>query len=144
MNRVNSLGVDAEDPYPSLSGFHDHEPKLEFDDAELLERKPEPEVDLDDEQVIQRIPGQLKVGGSQLNSPMSDGTIEKDFSLAFNRDVEITAGQLGSPCHPGGHPGGEAGGLRRHRGARDRPQGVLQVSGVGHPWGPCCQVFKFL
>ena len=102
MNRVNSLGVDAEDPYPSLSGFHDHEPKLEFDDAELLERKPEPEVevDLDDEQVIQRIPGQLKVGGSQLNSPMSDGTIEEDFSLAFNRDVEITAGQLGSPVTP--------------------------------------------
>ena len=32
---------DSEDPYPSLSGYHDFEPQLEFDDAELLERKPE-------------------------------------------------------------------------------------------------------
>jgi len=101
MNRVNSLGIDAEDPYPSLSGLHDHEPKLEFDDAELLERKPEADFEevLDDEEVIERIPGQLKVGNSQLNSPMSDGTIEEDFSLAFNREVEI-AGTLGSPATP--------------------------------------------
>ena len=34
---------DGEDPYPSLSGYHDYEPQLEFDDAELLERKPEPD-----------------------------------------------------------------------------------------------------
>jgi hypothetical protein len=34
---------DSEDPYPSLSGFHDYEPQLEFDDAELLERKQEEE-----------------------------------------------------------------------------------------------------
>ena len=33
----------GDDPYPSLSGYHDYEPQLEFDDAELLERKPEPE-----------------------------------------------------------------------------------------------------
>lgn len=26
---------DAEDPYPSLSDFHDYEPNLEFDDTEL-------------------------------------------------------------------------------------------------------------
>ena len=36
---------DGEDPYPSLSGYHDYEPQLEFDDAELLERKPEPDVE---------------------------------------------------------------------------------------------------
>ena len=101
MNRGNTLSVDSEDPYPSLSGFHDHEPKLEFDDAELLEQKPEADFEdvLDDEEVIDRIPSQLKVGNSQLNSPMSDGTIEEDFSLAFNREVEI-AGQLGSPATP--------------------------------------------
>ena len=32
---------EGESPYPSLSGFHDFEPQLEFDDAELLERKQE-------------------------------------------------------------------------------------------------------
>jgi len=26
---------DGEDPYPSLSDFHDYEPQLEFDDTEL-------------------------------------------------------------------------------------------------------------
>ena len=34
---------EVEDPYPSLSDYHDYEPQLEFDDAELLERKPEEE-----------------------------------------------------------------------------------------------------
>ena len=28
-------GGDTEDPYPSLSDFHDYEPNLEFDDTEL-------------------------------------------------------------------------------------------------------------
>jgi Rho GTPase-activating protein 1 len=27
--------VDAEDPHPSLSDWHDYEPNLEFDDTEL-------------------------------------------------------------------------------------------------------------
>ena len=35
---------DGEDPYPSLSGYHDYEPQLEFDDSELLEQKPEEEL----------------------------------------------------------------------------------------------------
>ncbi len=37
---------ESEDPYPSLSDYHDYEPQLEFDDSELLEQKPE---DLGDE-----------------------------------------------------------------------------------------------
>ena len=28
-----------EDPYPSLSDFHDYEPNLEFDDSDLLQQK---------------------------------------------------------------------------------------------------------
>ena len=32
---------EPEDPYPSLSDYHDYEPGLEFDDSELLEQKPE-------------------------------------------------------------------------------------------------------
>lgn len=34
MLSVNSLG-DNEEPYPSLSDYHDYEPNLEFDDSEL-------------------------------------------------------------------------------------------------------------
>ena len=34
----------VEDPYPSLSDYHDYEPGLEFDDAELFEKKPEDDV----------------------------------------------------------------------------------------------------
>ena len=29
--------TEDEDPFPSLSGFHDFEPRLEFDDAEIIE-----------------------------------------------------------------------------------------------------------
>ena len=43
-----SAPYEGEDPFPSLSDFHDYEPQLEFDDAELLERKLEDE-DLDGE-----------------------------------------------------------------------------------------------
>lgn len=31
---------DTEEPYPSLSDFHDHEPNLEFDDTELQQPVP--------------------------------------------------------------------------------------------------------
>ncbi|KAL1516974.1 hypothetical protein ABEB36_000799 [Hypothenemus hampei] len=32
---VSSIGNDNEEPYPSLSDYHDYEPNLEFDDSEL-------------------------------------------------------------------------------------------------------------
>ena len=34
---------ETEDPYPSLSDYHDYEPGLEFDDSELLDQKPDDE-----------------------------------------------------------------------------------------------------
>jgi len=34
---------ETEDPYPSLSDYHDYEPGLEFDDSELLDQKPDTE-----------------------------------------------------------------------------------------------------
>lgn len=33
--RLTGIGNDCEDPYPSLSDYHDYEPNLEFDDTEL-------------------------------------------------------------------------------------------------------------
>jgi len=89
---------DAEDPYPSLSGYHDYEPQLEFDDAELLERKPEEEDDFDEEIPATAVAPVVGNGGG-IDSPMSDGTIDEDFSLQLAREVEI-AGQIGSPMTP--------------------------------------------
>ena len=38
-------GTDCEDPYPSLSDFHDYEPQLEFDDSDLQQKHPEHDDD---------------------------------------------------------------------------------------------------
>lgn len=40
---INPMITDTEDPAPSLSDWHDHEPNLEFDDSELLQA-PEPNL----------------------------------------------------------------------------------------------------
>jgi len=32
---LTGISNDCEDPYPSLSDYHDYEPNLEFDDTEL-------------------------------------------------------------------------------------------------------------
>lgn len=37
-----SAANDNEDPYPSLSDYHDYEPNLEFDDTELQAAAAEP------------------------------------------------------------------------------------------------------
>ena len=89
---------DSEDPYPSLSGYHDYEPQLEFDDAELLERKPEEEEDFEEDNMAGSQTN-LASRNTRLDSPMSDGTIEEDFSLQLQREVEVV-GQLGSPETP--------------------------------------------
>ncbi|XP_023343740.1 rho GTPase-activating protein 8 isoform X2 [Eurytemora carolleeae] len=84
---------ETEDPYPSLSDYHDYEPGLEFDDSELLDQKPDTEDFLEEEGVE---------GGEEreyLESPISDGTIEEDFEEALAREVEL-AGELGSPETP--------------------------------------------
>lgn len=83
---------EVEDPYPSLSDYHDYEPGLEFDDSELLEQKPEQLIDEEEE---------VAEDGDReyIESPMSDGTIEEDFEEALAREVQL-AGQLGSPDTP--------------------------------------------
>ena len=88
---------DGEDPYPSLSGYHDYEPQLEFDDAELLERKPEPEGEPGLEDV--ETAGHIARGREFLESPMSDGTIDEDFAEALAKEVDV-AGKIGSPTTP--------------------------------------------
>ncbi|XP_077302594.1 rho GTPase-activating protein 1-like [Arctopsyche grandis] len=62
--------VDPDDPYPSLSDNHDYEPNLEFDDSELLNT----------DNVV--IPTDIRepIGGIlDMESPVSDGTIEENF-----------------------------------------------------------------
>lgn len=45
---INPIITDGEDPAPSLSDWHDHEPNLEFDDTELSQA-PEPNLLLGDD-----------------------------------------------------------------------------------------------
>ncbi|CAG7718437.1 unnamed protein product [Allacma fusca] len=75
-NKKESIGLkltvpaghgDSEDPYPSLSDFHDYEPNLEFDDTEL-EQATSAGVDEEEIKVFE-----------YLESPVSDGTIEENF-----------------------------------------------------------------
>jgi len=98
-NSAALAAYDAESPYPSLSGFHDYEPQLEFDDAELLERKQEEqEEDYNDEEVASV--GCPDSGREYLESPMmTDGTIEEDFEEALAKEV-AAEGALGSPETP--------------------------------------------
>jgi len=88
---------EAEDPYPSLSDYHDYEPGLEFDDSELHEQKPE-ELQIEDILDEEGVEGGGE-GRDYIESPMSDGTIEEDFEEALAREVEL-AGELGSPETP--------------------------------------------
>jgi len=69
---VTGLQNETEDPYPSLSDYHDYEPNLEFDDTELqhataVDRALEDKVDI------------LCGNYNYLESPVSDGTIEENF-----------------------------------------------------------------
>lgn len=68
----NGVPNDSEDPYPSLSDYHDYEPNLEFDDTELQNAAIDPNLG-------EKIEG---LGGGTfdyLESPVSDGTIEENF-----------------------------------------------------------------
>jgi len=95
---VLQVPYDGESPYPSLSGFHDYEPQLEFDDAELLERKEEEEFE--DGYEDEEVPVVQEAGRDYLESPMmTDGTIEEDFETALAKEVAAVK-QLGSPDTP--------------------------------------------
>ncbi|XP_042865058.1 rho GTPase-activating protein 8-like isoform X1 [Penaeus japonicus] len=67
INTPASYG-DNEDPYPSLSDYHDYEPNLEFDDTELQSASP-----------VTDLQELLPAATDYLESPVSDGTIEENF-----------------------------------------------------------------
>ena len=86
--------ADCEDPYPSLSDFHDYEPNLEFDDSDLLQQK-HPEND--DELELPEVDRQ-HTPNTYIESPMSDGTIEEDFEQALAREM-VSDHRRGSGDH---------------------------------------------
>ena len=63
--------ADCEDPYPSLSDFHDYEPNLEFDDSDLLQQK-HPEND--DELELPEVDRQ-HTPNTYIESPMSGNAV---------------------------------------------------------------------
>ncbi|XP_014477588.1 PREDICTED: rho GTPase-activating protein 1 isoform X1 [Dinoponera quadriceps] len=72
---------DCEDPYPSLSDYHDYEPNLEFDDTEL-QTTSNNAVQLLEEKLDLASSG-AGTGIDYLESPVSDGTIEENFEEAL-------------------------------------------------------------
>lgn len=70
-----NAAIDHDEPYPSLSDYHDYEPNLEFDDTEL-----QTSVAIADAAKIEEEKTCDIVGGfDYLESPVSDGTIEENF-----------------------------------------------------------------
>lgn len=68
---LHGITGEEEEPYLSLSDYHDYEPNLEFDDSELLQSTPN---------LVALPPELLETHGADfLDSPVSDGTIEENF-----------------------------------------------------------------
>lgn len=79
---LTAIANDVEDPYPSLSDYHDHEPNLEFDDTEL-QTTSNNAVQLLEEK-LDLISSRAGTGTDYLlESPVSDGTIEENFEEAL-------------------------------------------------------------
>ncbi|XP_049812123.1 rho GTPase-activating protein 1-like isoform X1 [Schistocerca nitens] len=79
---VSAAHNDNEDPYPSLSDYHDYEPNLEFDDTELQHAT----VTSDLEEKVEA------TGLDYLESPVSDGTIEENFEEELVNAPVISTG----------------------------------------------------
>ncbi|XP_014218893.1 rho GTPase-activating protein 1 isoform X2 [Copidosoma floridanum] len=80
--KVLTVNNEGEDPYPSLSDFHDYEPNLEFDDTEL-QATSTTSVELLEEKLDLTV-GVIGSGiDGYLESPVSDGTIEENFEEAL-------------------------------------------------------------
>ncbi|EFN74694.1 Rho GTPase-activating protein 1 [Camponotus floridanus] len=79
---LTGMGTDCEDPYPSLSDYHDYEPNLEFDDTELQTTSNNATRLLEDK--LDLVNTTAGTGGiDYLESPVSDGTIEENFEEAL-------------------------------------------------------------
>lgn len=77
---LTAIANEVEDPYPSLSDYHDYEPNLEFDDTELQT------TSNNAVQLLEEKLDLISSAGTRINyleSPVSDGTIEENFEEAL-------------------------------------------------------------
>ena len=82
-------GGDCEDPYPSLSDYHDYEPNLEFDDSDLQQQHPE---DPDGKNLnFQQYVGPKTRTGLQKSS-------EKNWKSLQTTELQLLSGFLNRPC----------------------------------------------
>ncbi|KAI4497927.1 hypothetical protein M0802_007043 [Mischocyttarus mexicanus] len=79
---LTGMNNETEDPYPSLSDYHDYEPNLEFDDTEL-QTSSNNAVQLLEAKLDLINSGAVVTGIDYLESPVSDGTIEENFEEAL-------------------------------------------------------------
>ncbi|XP_012268555.1 rho GTPase-activating protein 1 isoform X1 [Athalia rosae] len=78
---LTAMNNEGEDPYPSLSDYHDYEPNLEFDDTELQATSDSAVELLEEKMDLSTSCG--GTGLDYLESPVSDGTIEENFEEAL-------------------------------------------------------------
>ncbi|XP_044014602.1 rho GTPase-activating protein 1 isoform X2 [Aphidius gifuensis] len=89
---LTGISNDSEDPYPSLSDYHDYEPNLEFDDTELQTTANNAQLLEEKLDLSSGVTGNVI---DYLESPVSDGTIEENFEEALvNAPVIETAEDL--------------------------------------------------
>ncbi|CAG9864609.1 unnamed protein product [Phyllotreta striolata] len=78
---ANNFSGDHDEPYPSLSDYHDYEPNLEFDDSELQQSP----------NALAHTVGMLQVESNNMNSPISDFTddnFEEELAEACEENLD--------------------------------------------------------
>ncbi|CAH1098727.1 unnamed protein product [Psylliodes chrysocephalus] len=78
---ANNFAGDNDEPYPSLSDYHDYEPNLEFDDSELQQSP----------NVIAQTVGMIQVESNSMGSPISDFTddnFEEELAEACEENLD--------------------------------------------------------
>ncbi|CAG9832351.1 unnamed protein product [Diabrotica balteata] len=78
---VNNFGTDNDEPYPSLSDYHDYEPNLEFDDSELQHSTT----------VLAHTVDMIQAESNSMGSPISDFTddnFEEELAEACEENLD--------------------------------------------------------
>ncbi|CAG0881552.1 unnamed protein product [Darwinula stevensoni] len=125
-----TVGLDeGEEPFPSLSDFHDYEPNLEFDDTEVVQQAAAA--------ASQDEVGEEEVCGDYAETPVSDGTIEENFEKELGAFQSLALeGVGGLPKDTNGLNGAVGQGAAKRKGSQESEDfgdiakyGIVEVVG---------------
>lgn len=91
---INPIITDSEDPAPSLSDWHDHEPNLEFDDTELSQAAQEPSciMGLEGEEALAAVEFELSPEVDEIKTDLEADNYEDQLRSITETD-ELTSMQ---------------------------------------------------